>query len=325
MEPPTFLKVVYEPVSIELKAVYTTVNALWTDALRLVYDDNLELKSTQGKLLRPAMCLLSAGAIGAQDLHRFVDLAATFEMLHLAALVHDDVVDSADIRRGTRSLNALWDDHAAVLGGDYLVARATSLLTPYDSCPLIACVVDSVRQMAEGELRSIRRNANTFSEDDCIQLARQKTASLFAACCVGPTYLIDTPHRLALERYGLGFGTAFQLSDDILDLAQTEEKLGKPSCGDVSEGKATLPLRFMRDGLDPDDTARLDAMRGAAISEQDRAWVAKTLERTGARGQTEAIAHRYVDNARKALDELPESPYRRSLTALLDFVLTRGS
>jgi len=271
------------------------------------------------------MALLSAGAIGGRDLDRFIGLASTFEVLHLAALVHDDVIDRADLRRGVTSLNALWDDRTAVLGGDYLVARATTLLTPYDSCKLIAEVVESVRQMAEGELRGIGRGPAQFSEDDCIQLARQKTASLFASTCTGPTFLVDCDFREPLRQFGFGFGIAFQLADDLLDLSQTEEKLGKPSCGDVVEGKTTLPILYMRKAMAEEEIARLDGMSGRPITEDDRAWIVETIERTGARRKTEETAHAYVQQARDALNAIPDSPYRDSLLGLLDFVLVRGS
>ncbi len=319
------LEGLYRPVQPELNEVHATVSSLWTDALRLVHGPDLPPPDMVGKMLRPALCLLSAGALGADDLGRFVGLASAFEMLHLAALTHDDVIDSADLRRGVTSLNVLWDDHSAVLGGDYLVARATALLTPYDSCALIANVVESVQQMAEGELRSLGRNADAFTQEDCVHLAKQKTASLFASTCTGPTFLMNGAHREALQQYGLGFGIAFQLVDDILDLSRTEAELGKPSCSDIVEGKITLPILFMREALSADELARLDAMTGLAITDADRKWIAAALERTGARERTEAVAQRYVNSARAALGSMSPSPCRESMSKLLDFVLVRGS
>lgn len=323
---PSTLEDIYRPIRPELNQVHQTVSTFWTDALRLVHGPDIPQQRTGGKLLRPALCLLSGGAIGADDLGQLVNLAATFEMLHFAALVHDDVIDSAQLRRGVTSLNVLWDDHSAVLGGDYLVSRATALLTTYESCDLIASVVESVRRMSEGELRAIGRRPEHFSEDDCIQLARQKTASLFASTCTGPTYLLGAAaYREPLEQYGLGFGIAFQLADDLLDLSQSEERLGKPSCGDIVEGKTTLPILFMREGMSADEVARLDAMAGPDITDEDRAWIADALERTGARRRTDALARLHVDEARAALDTLPPSPYRDSMYRLLDFCLTRGA
>ncbi len=316
-----------------MAAVRGTVNRVWTTALQLVHGPERAIPETACKLLRPALCLLSAGAIGGRsagghaggDLHRFTELATAFEVLHLAALVHDDVIDKADTRRGMTSLNVLWDDHSAVLGGDYLVAQATALMTPYDSCELIADVAESVQQMAGGELRSLGRAPAAFTERDCIRLAREKTASLFASTCTAPSFLLDTPHRPALHRYGTGFGIAFQLVDDLLDLTQPETALGKPSCGDITEGKATLPILTMRARLEPDERARLDAMTGRDISDTDRSWVAAMCDKTGAGEYTEDTARGYLNNARRALHNLPASQYRRSMDGLLDFVLTRGA
>lgn len=322
---PTALESIYEPIRPELDRAHATVSAIWTDALKLVHGADMPNQQTGGKLLRPALCLLAAGAVGGEDdLGRFVDMAATFEMLHLAALVHDDVIDSAEIRRGAVSLNALWDDHSAVLGGDYLVSRATDLLTPYESCPLISNVVHAVLHMSEGELRSIGRGVKNASKEDCILLARQKTATLFASTCTGPTYLLGAAYHQPLEEYGLGFGIAFQLADDLLDLSQTEAKLGKPSCGDIAEGKATLPILFIREALAEADVARLDAITGHEVADPDRLWIAEALERTGARRRTEAIAHLHVQEAQTALDRLPPSVYRDSMQRLLEFILIRG-
>lgn len=321
----TVLEEAYEPIAPQLKAVRATVRNHWTDALQLVHGPDVITPETMGKMLRPALCLLSAGALGAEDLDAFVELAASFELLHLAALTHDDVVDSADLRRGTTSLNALWDDHAAVLGGDYLVARAILLLTRHNSCALVEDVVDAVRQMAEGELCHLGRKSEEFRYEDCIRLAEQKTACLFAATCAGPTYLLEDTHREALRAFGLGLGVAFQLVDDILDLSQSEAALGKPVCGDIAESKVTLPILFMGEALTGDDQRRFKAMAGTALTDEDRSWVGAVLESTGARKQTEDVAQRHIDDARTALHQLPQSRCRDAMAQLLEFILVRGS
>ena len=130
-----------------------------------------------GKLLRPALCLLSAGVAGADDLSAFGPMAAAMEVFHLAALAHDDVLDGAELRRGQSSLNARWNDHAAVLGGDYLVARGMALLSSYGSCDAVANAIECIRRMAEGELSDFGRGPSHFTREGCIELARAKTAS----------------------------------------------------------------------------------------------------------------------------------------------------
>ncbi|MCX5771754.1 MAG: polyprenyl synthetase family protein [Candidatus Hydrogenedentes bacterium] len=278
-----------------------------------------------GKLLRPALCLLTAGAVGANgNLGRFVDLAAALELLHLAALTHDDVVDRSCLRRGTASLNALWNDHVAVLSGDYLVARAVSLLVKMNSLELIGNAFATVRKMTEGELRTMAESFNNYTQEDCLRLAEQKTASYFATTCTAPTYVLETGCREPLHQYGLSLGIAFQLIDDVLDLVQDQETLGKPACGDIAEGKRTLPILLMRQGLPPDDAGRLARMVGRTLSEEERAWTARALERSGARRRTEQIARSYASAAQQALGPLPSSSFKESMLGMTEFVLVRG-
>lgn len=315
----------YRPIQAELTGVRDTIHQLWVDALTLVRVDADGAPRSGGKLLRPALCLLSAGAIGGRDLHRYVPLASSFEALHLASLAHDDVIDKAFLRRGSSSLNAFWDNHAAVLGGDYLVARAVEMLSTYDVCAVVANAIRSVRCMAEGELYFFGREHEPIVAEDCIMLAEQKTASLFAEACSAPTYIIDDTYRKALFHFGTSLGIAFQLVDDMLDITQTTEQLGKPSCGDIVEGKKTIPIMHLKNGLQGADLARLEAMRDTDISDDDRAWVIAKAEETGAREKTEAITNAYADEARGHLAQLPPSPYRDAMEGIIEFVMVRVS
>jgi len=313
----------YRPVKHELDQVKARLGELWGEALALVHGRDLKPPAMGGKLLRPALCLLSAGASGARDVDYFVSLATGMEVLHLAALVHDDVVDSSETRRGQRSLNAQWDNHTAVLGGDYIMARGIEIIGVYDSVPVILSALDSICQMAAGELNNFGRGQEPPDEESCISLARHKTGSLFAITCATPTLLVETNHRDALYQYGMSLGVAFQLIDDVLDLAQDEEILGKPSCRDIVEGKQTLPILYLREAVDDAGKQRLDRMRGADPTEADRDWVHAMLIETGARGRTEKLAKAYATSARAALAPLPDTPYRDSMRDLVDFVLAR--
>lgn len=317
------LPYLYAPVEPQLDQVRDGVRSCWIDAFRLVYGPAAEPPAVGGKLLRPALCFLSAGAVGATDLDEFIDMAVAMELLHLAALAHDDVVDNAELRRGNAALNTIWDNHTAVLGGDYLVAQALSVLCKYDVCAVVASALESIHEMAEGELINFGRKQGTLNEEDCIRLAEKKTASLFAVSCATPTRLTGDAHRDALHAYGMGVGTAFQLVDDLLDLAQDESTLGKPSCGDLVEGKMTLPILYMREALAPDDAQRIHAMAGAAITDADRQWVREQLRATGALDRTESLAHQYVADALRALESLPSSRYTESMAGLAEFVIER--
>jgi octaprenyl-diphosphate synthase len=319
------LSELYNPIAAPLGLVSEQVETLWTDALQLVHGPSMPSIPPGGKMLRPALSLLSAGASGSADTHEFVPLAAAIEILHLAALAHDDVVDGAATRRGTRSLNARWNDHAAVLGGDYLVARAVELLASYDSCPVVTSAFDSVRIMSEAELRCFGTGDEEYTQDDCIALARNKTAILFAVACSTPACLIETAPREALHEYGMALGIAFQLVDDLLDLTQSEEALGKPTCADITEGKRTLPILFLREALSESDAARFNGLRGSELDDADRAWVIAILESTEARPRTEVIAREYAAQACAALDGVKASACLTSMMGLTDFVISRGA
>lgn len=316
----------YQQIEGELDQVRAAVRRHWTEAFQLVYGPSATPPRLGGKLMRPALCLLSAGAAGAagaQDLARFEEMATAMELLHLAALAHDDVVDGASLRRGSSSLNVLWDNHTAVLGGDYLVARALMVLTVYDSCEIISSALESIHEMAEGELVTFGRGKGNLTEEDCIRLAEKKTASLFAVTCSTPCLLVDGADRQAMHDYGMGLGTAFQLVDDMLDLEKDESVLGKPSCGDIVEGKTTLPILYMREALSAKDRLRLDSMSGRPLSREDREWVASMARSTGAQERTNAIARKYVDEARGALASVPQSPWVEALRGMAEFVLIR--
>ncbi len=318
------LGALYQPIEEPLQGVRAAVDQVWRDALTLVHLENADIPHAGGKMLRPALCLMAAGALGARDLERYVPMGAAFECLHIASLAHDDVIDRALLRRGNSSLTGLWDNHAAVLGGDYLVARAVETLATYDSCSVIANAIRSVRCMAEGELYFFGRDPEAVTREDCIMLAEQKTASLFAEACAGPSFVLDATHRNALHAFGIGLGVAFQIVDDTLDVTRTSQALGKPACGDVVEGKQTLPIMYLRDGLDSAGRARLAAMRNAELSDEDRGWIIKQAQRTGAGQRALDDARAFVDDAIAALRQLPESPYTQSMEGVAEFVLVRG-
>ncbi|MBN2308498.1 MAG: polyprenyl synthetase family protein [Candidatus Hydrogenedentes bacterium] len=319
------LQELYKPIQSELEQVRAETGKLWEQVIALVDGAASPRPRNGGKLLRPALCLLSAGAAGTSELSRFVPLAAAMELFHIAALAHDDVIDGSQLRRGAPSLNAMWNEHAAVLAGDYLVARGMALMASYNSCRAIVDGARCIQHMAEGELVDFGAGPGHFTRDGCIELARAKTASLFAVACATPAFFIDPTYWQPLHEFGLALGIAFQLIDDLLDLSQGEDALGKPACGDLAAGKKTLPILFMRESLEPDGLARLDAMRNARVSPDDRRWVAETLETSGARHRTEAVAREYADEARRLLTGLPPGLCRDAMAGLTEFTIVRGA
>lgn len=319
------LQELYRPIETELDQVRMTVAEVWTEALALVDGGPFPQWDRGGKLLRPALALLSSGASGASDVKEFVSFAAGMELIHLAALAHDDVVDGSHLRRGAQSLNAYWDNHAAVLGGDYIVARAISMVSDYGSADVIGRIMNTIREMAAAELIAFGTAPTQATAEWCMDYARRKTAGLFEAACSLPAQLISGEPDRALAWYGRNLGIAFQLVDDILDLCQDEDTLGKPACNDVANCRTSLPILLLRQALDERGTARLDHVSARGPSEGDRLWIAETLESTGARERAEAIARNYAEHARVALNSLPCTPYCETLAGLTEFVVTRGS
>lgn len=321
----TTLTSLYQPITSALAETRRIVATLWTDVLQLVnVTDALSgEEAAEGKLLRPALCLLTAGALGERDLVYMSRLAAAYEAIHIASLAHDDVVDHASLRRGRSALNVLWDDHAAVLGGDYLVARSFEMLLEY-SCPeLLNAALRAMRRMAEGELRFFGKDDTTADESDCIALADAKTASLFAAVCAGPALLLDPEKTEALYQYGINLGIAFQLVDDLLDVTQPSSVLGKPGCGDVAEGKHTLPIFLMRRRMSVDDRQRLKALTGVELEEADREWIMASARTLGIVELVQKRAEAYIETAIGHLESLPPSSCKRSMEELARFVLVR--
>ncbi|MBW7864302.1 MAG: polyprenyl synthetase family protein [Candidatus Hydrogenedens sp.] len=325
MDTKTQLKEIYRPIMEPLETVRATVNRLWRDALHLVCMPQVDMPGAGGKLLRPALSLLSAGVLGERNLDRFARMAAAYEVLHMASLAHDDVVDHSFLRRGSNSLNALWDNHAAVLGGDYLVARAVEMLCEYGVCDVVAGAVRTVREMAECELAFFGKERDTVREEDCARLAAGKTASLFSAACEAPALVLGSPESEPLREYGRDFGVAFQMVDDILDLTRDPDELGKPACGDITEGKATIPLLYLRESLPEEEQKRLDALAGAPLGAEDITWVRERLENTGSLERAHAVTQGYVERGKLRIMRFPESECRRSMIALLDFVYQRNS
>ena len=317
------LSQIFQPIEAALVEARLIVNQLWRESLAFATAPEDNTQSSEGKLLRPALCLLAAGALDAGDLKRYASLAAAYEVIHMASLAHDDVVDHAELRRGQNSLNARWNNHTAILCGDYLVARGIELINSYKIPELNASALEAVRHMAAGELRFYGRDPATAPEADCIVLAESKTASLFAAACSAPALLIAPEQTQALRVFGINLGTAFQLVDDLLDITQPVQTLGKPACGDIVEGKHTLPLFLLRQALTTAERERLSALRGAEATEADCLWIQERVKDTGVDVEVGRRARLYMDKGLHALESLPTSPYRDSMIALAEFVLCR--
>ncbi len=277
-----------------------------------------------GKRLRPALVLLAAGACG----HRGEDvrlLAAIVEFIHTATLLHDDVVDASDLRRGQETANAVWGNEASVLVGDFLYSRSFELMVEIQRMRVMDIFSHTTNLIAAGEVMQLLNvHDPETTEEVYLQVIERKTAKLFEAASQlgGVVAECDEKTEAALAAYGLHLGIAFQMVDDVLDYAASEEKLGKQLGDDLAEGKPTLPLiRAMQVG----DAAQSALVR-QAIEAGDRNAIGEVMAVVKATGAIEYAmekAREQGETARAQLDILPHSGFREALDHLVDIAITR--
>jgi octaprenyl-diphosphate synthase len=277
--------------------------------------------TNQGKQLRPVLVALSAGAVGKLN-ESLVTVAAIIEMVHLATLVHDDVVDAAEIRRRQPTLAANWGNQLSVLVGDCLFARALELAASFPTPEVCRAVAAATNTVCAGEiLQNQQRRNPEISRAEYFKVLEMKTGELFALSCeLGAALSGGTSaHRSALRQYGLSLGTAYQIYDDCLDLFGSEAAAGKSLGTDLANGKVTLPVLVALQNASLEDQAQL--------SESVQNWdpvclprVLELLERYDARNEARLVTHDYLKDAKRVVMTLPESGNRTSLIYLTEFL-----
>lgn len=285
------------------------------------------LRKSGGKRVRPALTILSNYAVGGEgSRYNSIRMATVMEFLHTATLVHDDIIDKADTRRNRPTVNALYGNETAVLMGDWLYMSAFETSLAERSLPILDILTSVTRKMTEGEILQLTLLGHAdVSEAHYLDVLKRKTAYLFSASCEIGSILggATEQQQTALRDYGLNLGTAFQLIDDLLDFTSTEDALGKAAGADLLGGKVTLPLIFLREA-DPSTFEVIQrVLRDGnydAISQQD---LFAALRRTDALERARARADEYAENARDALENLPDSDYCDSLRELPSYVLNR--
>jgi octaprenyl-diphosphate synthase len=277
-----------------------------------------------GKRLRPVLALLSAHALQYKGT-RHVDIAAIVELIHTATLLHDDVVDASDLRRGRETANHVWGNEASVLVGDFLYSRAFQMMVEVDDMRVMEILSEATNTIAEGEvMQLVNCHDPDISEARYLATIRNKTAKLFeAAGRLGAVIAGEgaTEERMMAD-YGKHMGTAFQLIDDVLDYSATSEQLGKNIGDDLAEGKPTLPLLYaMWHGT---DTQTRMVRRSIEQGGRDGiAEVMQAIEATGAIAYTSRLAKDEAAAAVHAISALESSPYKDALLALTDVAVTR--
>ena len=279
-----------------------------------------------GKRMRPALLLLVNGYAGANR-RTAIKLGAVVELLHSATLIHDDVIDSADTRRGRPSANSRWGNHRSVLAGDWLYMQSFQMALEERNFRILDILIDLTQKMVEGELIQLAKIGRMdVNEEDALKLATYKTACLFSGCARLGAVIggLSGVEEEQLADYGRYAGLAFQMVDDLLDFTASAEQLGKPVLSDLKEGKVTLPLIYaMENGHQEarDLVARVLEEKDF-ISVKPEAIVA-LVQDSGALNRARALAHEYAYRAKECIQGGADTEYGRALLALPDFILER--
>ncbi len=310
----------------DMQAVDTIILERMQSPIGMIPNLAQHLVGAGGKRLRPLLTIACARLCGYDGDHHH-KLAAAVEFIHSATLLHDDVVDESQLRRGRKAANLIWGNSASILVGDFLFARAFNLMVETGSMTALDILSTASSIIAEGEvhqLASLRKIS--MNEDTYMHVIGAKTAALFAAACeVAPviSHSSDT-QRHALKQYGQNLGLAFQLVDDVLDYGGLESALGKSVGDDFREGKLTLPVIRAIQSASPDEMVfwnRVISEHKQTDTDLERA--VSILRQTGALDATQKLARHYAHQARDGLDIFPKSDWRDTLKDLADFVVER--
>ena len=318
------------PIAASMRRVDAVIRARLGSDVALVRQVAEYIVGGGGKRLRPALVLLSAGASGypgASGEERHYEMAAVVEFIHTATLLHDDVVDGSQLRRGRDTANAEFGNAASVLVGDFLYSRAFQMMLGADSMRVMQVLADATNTIAEGEvLQLMNCHDPAVGEAGYLEVIRRKTAKLFeAAARLGAVLgAVPAAQEQGLAEYGMRLGTAFQLIDDVLDYSGDADAIGKSLGDDLAEGKPTLPLiRAMASG-----SAAQAAVVRQAILDGGRVAFPRVLEAviaTGALEYSRGVAESEAEAARRALQSLPASEYKDCLLELASFSVVRQS
>lgn len=307
-----------------MSAVNSLIRARLASDVVLINQISEHIIGSGGKRLRPMLHLLSAQTAGYQG-QDHVLLAALIEFIHTSTLLHDDVVDESDLRRGRDTANALWGNAASVLVGDFLYSRSFQMMVELDDMRIMRILADTTNRIAEGEVLQLLNigNADT-NEQAYLDVIERKTAVLFAAATRLGAILANLPSHQeeALARYGLDLGFAFQIADDVLDYVSDAETLGKNIGDDLAEGKPTLPVIYAIANSPPAQAASLRrAIESGGLDSLDN--IIAAIRDSGALEHARSRAVSYADSAKAALAELPESDARDALALLADHAVNR--
>jgi len=318
---------IFWPILGRLKDVDTFFDREFAHAEPMVRDVCTYVLGSGGKRLRPALVLLISRMLSYTG-ERDVRYGAVIEMIHTATLIHDDIIDESDLRRGRPTANNKWGNQPTVLVGDWLYSRAMDLCLELGDVDVMRQLVTATLRMTEGEILADQQRGRLAIDDVAyMDITRRKTAELFAAACAIPALFQPSTLHLTepLAEFGRDLGICFQLVDDLLDFTAARDKLGKPVMADLREGKATLPIILLLPRLDGRQTGRLQSVvstgRFDEISEDE---VLELVRTSGTLEETQSRARAYAERALERTEAFPEGPEREALAKATEILLDRG-
>jgi len=317
---------IFDLIQDDLEQVEKKISAESVAGVDAVTAIGQYLQSAGGKRLRPSLLLLASKAVGnggATAIH----LGAVVEQIHAATLVHDDVIDAAETRRGRPSTNVKWGNHTCVLAGDWLYMQAFQIALRERNFQILDLLISLTQMMVEGELIQLAKIGRIdVTEEDALKLATYKTACLFSGCARLGAVLggLEGEEEEALASYGRYAGLAFQMVDDLLDFTASAEQLGKPVLSDLKEGKVTLPLIYaMENGHRHARELVARVLEEKEFESVRPETIVMLVQESGALDRARNLAHDYARRAKACLNGRSDSEFGRALLTLPDFILER--
>jgi len=316
---------VFDLLREDLDSIEREFGGYIVSEVRAITEIGEYLRQGGGKRIRPALLLLASKLLSYEGVGA-IRLGAVVEMIHTATLVHDDIIDEAEMRRGRPSPNTIWGNSKCVLAGDWLYMQAFQVSLEERNLTILDLLTELTKQMVEGELLQMEKLGSLISRDCHVDLIYRKTACLFAVCMQLGAVLADAPQeqQLLLREYGRAVGMAFQIIDDVLDLTGSEEALGKPVASDLREGKATLAVIHALEHCTPAEREQIQTVLEQrafnGVTHQD---ILAILERYGSIGAAHQEAKRYAQHAADQLKDFPQNKFKRALLWIPQFVVAR--
>ena len=321
------LSQIFEPIRADLEKVDVEFGRHIQSQIELIPRIGQYIRTSGGKRIRPALLLMASRLSGYQG-DRAILYAAVVEFIHTATLVHDDIIDDSDLRRGRLAVHSRWGNDITVLLGDYLYIKSMALALTHDELDIIRTLCDVTLHMIEGELYQLTKNGDAdITEEQHFDIMRRKTAFLFGGCAQigGMLNKVSPDREQALREYGFNLGMAFQLVDDLLDFTGDAEAVGKPIGSDLREGKVTLPLIHLlqheTDGAGAGIVREVIASR--AVTKETWHELLRLLKVHASIDYAQRKAEDFAETAKKPLYAFPPSAERDALLVLPDYVLSR--